>query len=54
MLNWVITFLMLAIIASLVGFLARAGAFAEFSEVLAIVFIALFAGTLICGIIKEH
>ena len=42
MLNWVITFFILAIIASVLGFGGLAGDFMEIAKILAIIFVVLF------------
>ena len=51
MLNWVVTFFLLAIVASVFGFSGIAGTFAQISRFLAIIFIVLFAASLIYGLI---
>lgn len=51
MLNYVITFFILAIIASIMGFGGLAGDFAEIARFLAILFVVLFVATLIYNII---
>ena len=51
MLNYVITFFILAIIASVMGFGGLAGEFAEIARFLAILFVVLFVATLIYNVI---
>ena len=51
MLNWVVTFFLLAIVASVFGFSGLAGTFAEIARFLAIIFIVLFIASLIYGMI---
>lgn len=46
MLNWVIAFFMIAVLATLLGFGGLAGVFAEAAKVLALVFVVLFVGSL--------
>lgn len=52
MLNWVITFFLLAIVASVFGFGGIAGAFADITRFLAIVFLILFVASLIYGLVS--
>ena len=47
LLNWIISFFILAVIASILGFGGLAGTFAEVARVIAIVFIVLFLGGLV-------
>lgn len=47
MLNYVITFFVLAIIAAILGFGGLAGTFAEIAKFLALVFVVLFVASLI-------
>lgn len=42
MLNWVITFFLLAVVAAIFGFGGLAGTFAEIAKFLAVVFVVLF------------
>jgi uncharacterized membrane protein YtjA (UPF0391 family) len=51
MLNYVITFFMLAIIAAFMGFGGLAGEFAEIAKFLAILFVILFVASLIYNVI---
>lgn len=51
MLNWVITFLLLAIVAAVFGFGGLAGTFANIAQFLAIIFLILFVASLIYGMI---
>src|SRR6185312_3395462 len=46
-LNWVITFFLLAVIAAVFGFGGLAGTFAEIAKFLAVIFVILFIATLI-------
>lgn len=46
MLNYVITFFLLAILAAIFGFGGLAGTFAEISKMIALIFIALFVVSL--------
>lgn len=54
MLNWVITFFLLAIVASVFGFSGLAGTFAEVTRFLAIIFIVLFIASLIYGMVVDR
>ena len=47
MLNWVITFFILAVIAALLGFGGIAGTFAEIAKFLAVLFVVLFVASLL-------
>jgi uncharacterized membrane protein YtjA (UPF0391 family) len=47
MLNWIITFFLLAVVAAVLGFGGRAGTFAEIAKFLAVLFVILFAVSLI-------
>jgi uncharacterized membrane protein YtjA (UPF0391 family) len=51
MLNYVITFFILAVIASIMGFGGLAGDFAQIAKFLAGLFVVLFVATLIYNII---
>jgi len=51
MLNWVITFFMLAVIAAVLGFGGVAGTFAEIAKFLAIVFVVMFVAGLIYSMV---
>jgi uncharacterized membrane protein YtjA (UPF0391 family) len=42
MLNWVITFFILAVVAALLGFGGMAGAFSQIAQFLAVLFVVLF------------
>ena len=52
MLNWVITFFLLAIVAAVFGFGGLAGTFAEIAKFLAIVFVVLFVASLVYSLIS--
>ncbi len=47
MLNWVITFFLLAVVAAVLGFGGLAGTFASIAKFLAVTFVVLFVATLI-------
>lgn len=47
MLNWMITFFILAVVAAIFGFGGLAGTFAEIAKFLAILFVALFVISLV-------
>ena len=51
MLNYVITFFVLAIIAAVMGFGGLAGEFAAIAKFLAVLFVVLFVATLIYNVI---
>lgn len=51
MLNWVVTFFLLAVFAMLLGFSGLAGTFAWAAKTLALVFVVLFIGSLVFSII---
>lgn len=51
MLNWTITFFLLAIVASIFGFGGLAGTFAEVAKILAILFVVLLVASLLYGMI---
>ncbi len=51
MLNYVITFFILAIIAGFMGFGGLAGQFAQIAQFLAVLFVVLFVATLVYNII---
>jgi uncharacterized membrane protein YtjA (UPF0391 family) len=51
MLNWIITFFMLAVLATLLGFGGLAGTFTEITKLLALMFAVLFVGSLIFSIL---
>ncbi|MGJ5640832.1 DUF1328 domain-containing protein [Formosa sp. S-31] len=52
MLRWAITFIVIAIIAGILGFSGIAGASAGFAKILFFVFVLLFVGTLFKGALK--
>lgn len=52
MLNWVITFFILAIVAAFFGFGGLAGTFAEIAKLLAIMFVVLFVASLIYSMVS--
>ncbi len=47
MLNWVITFFLLAIVAAIFGFGGLAGSFVEIAKFLAVLFVVLFVVSLV-------
>ncbi|GAA0530324.1 uncharacterized membrane protein YtjA (UPF0391 family) [Rhizomicrobium palustre] len=49
MLQWAVTFFILALIAAFLGFFAMAGLAAEIAKILLIAFVVLFAISLITG-----
>ena len=51
MLSWVITFFILAILASFFGFGGLAGSFAEIAKFLALVFVVLFVASLVYSMV---
>ena len=51
MLNWVITFFILAVIAAVMGFGALAGTFTEIAKFLAVLFVVLFVASLIYSLL---
>ncbi len=51
MLNWVITFFILAAIAMILGFGGLAGTFAEIAKFLAVLFVILFVASLIYSMV---
>ena len=52
MLNWVITFFLLAIVAAVFGFGGLAGTFAEIAKFIAVVFVVLFVASLVYSLIS--
>lgn len=53
MLQWALTFLVLALIAAALGFGGLAGTFAWFGQVLFVVFIVLFLVSLLTGAVRR-
>jgi uncharacterized membrane protein YtjA (UPF0391 family) len=47
MLNWIITFFILAVIAAFFGFSGLAGTFAEIAKFIAVIFVVLFIAGLV-------
>ncbi len=47
MLNWIVTFFILAVISAVFGFTGLAGTFAEIAKFIAIVFVVLFVASLV-------
>jgi uncharacterized membrane protein YtjA (UPF0391 family) len=52
MMNWVITFFLLAVIAAVFGFGGLAGTLAEIAKFLAVLFVVLFISSLIYSILS--
>ncbi|MGE3624425.1 MAG: DUF1328 domain-containing protein [Bdellovibrionales bacterium] len=52
MLNWVITFFLLAVVAAVLGFGGIAGSFVEIAKFLALLFVALFVISLIYSLLS--
>ncbi len=52
MLNWIITFFVLAIIASLLGFGGMAGTFSSIAQFLAGIFVILFIASLLYSLLS--
>lgn len=52
MLNWVITFFILAVIAMVLGFGGLAGEFMEIAKILAIIFVILFVVSAVHNIVS--
>lgn len=52
MLNWIITFFVLAVIAAFLGFYGLAGAFAQVAQFLAVLFVVLFLASLIYSVVN--
>jgi len=52
MLNWVITFFLLAIVSAVLGFGGLAGTFVEIAKFLAVLFVVLFLASLIYSLIS--
>lgn len=51
MLNWVITFFLLAVVAAVLGFGGLAGTFASIAQFLAVLFVVLFLASLIYSMV---
>jgi uncharacterized membrane protein YtjA (UPF0391 family) len=49
MLNWALVFLLVAVIAGILGFGCIAGTAASLAQALAVIFLVLFVGSLIFG-----
>jgi uncharacterized membrane protein YtjA (UPF0391 family) len=54
MLNWIITFFVLAVIAAVLGFGGLAGTFASIAQFLAGLFLVLFIASLIYSLVSGH
>lgn len=54
MLNWAITFLLFAIVASVFGFGGLAGTFADIAQFLAILFVILLVASIIYSMIRGN
>jgi len=51
MLNWVITFFILAVLAAFLGFGGLAGTFSQIAQFLAVLFVVLLVASLVYGMI---
>ena len=51
MLNWVITFFVLAVIAAILGFGGMAGTFADIARFIATIFVVLFVASLVYSMV---
>jgi uncharacterized membrane protein YtjA (UPF0391 family) len=51
MLNWIVTFFLLAVLAAILGFGGLAGTFVEIAKFLAVIFIILFVASLIYSMV---
>ncbi|MDP9127203.1 MAG: DUF1328 domain-containing protein [Pseudomonadota bacterium] len=51
MVNWIITFFLLAVAASILGFGGLAGTFGQIAQFLAVVFVVLFVASLLYSMI---
>ena len=51
MLNWVVTFFLLAVIAAVLGFGGLAGTFADIAKFLAVIFVIMFLASLVYGMV---
>jgi uncharacterized membrane protein YtjA (UPF0391 family) len=51
MMNYIVTFFILAVIASIMGFGGLAGDFAQIAKFLAVLFVVLFVATLVYNIL---
>jgi uncharacterized membrane protein YtjA (UPF0391 family) len=51
MIQWIITFFILAVLAAVLGFGGMAGTFAEIAKFLAVLFVVLFVASLIYNMI---
>jgi uncharacterized membrane protein YtjA (UPF0391 family) len=52
MLNWIITFFLLAVVAAVLGFTGLAGTFGSIAQFLAMLFVILFVASLIYSLIS--
>jgi uncharacterized membrane protein YtjA (UPF0391 family) len=52
MINWIITFFLLAVVAAVCGFGGMAGTFAEIAKFLAVLFVVLFAAGLVYSLLS--
>jgi uncharacterized membrane protein YtjA (UPF0391 family) len=51
MLNWMITFFLLAVVAAVLGFGGLAGTFAEIARFLAVIFVVIFIAVLVYSMV---
>jgi len=52
MLNWIVTFFILAVLAAFLGFGGLAGTFSQIAQFLAVLFVVLFAASLVYSAIS--
>lgn len=52
MLNWIVTFFILAVLAAFLGFGGLAGTFAGVAQLIAVAFVALFVISLVVGAVS--
>jgi len=52
MLNWAITFFLLAVVAAVLGFGGMAGTFASIAQLLAVLFVVMFVASLIYSLVS--
>jgi uncharacterized membrane protein YtjA (UPF0391 family) len=52
MLNWSITFFLMAVVAAILGFGGMAGTFVEIAKFLAVIFVVLFVASLVYSLLS--
>ncbi len=52
MLNWIVTFFLLAVVAAVLGFGGLAGTFGSIAQFLAMIFVVLFVASLLYSLIS--